>query len=210
MALAGALETTPPLVPTRPQSTRAATRIGLVFVALQFVAVGARVGVNGGAVAGLVAAGGFAAIVLFASRASLYWRPRLEGTELRAGLRRLDLTQVNDVRARAGLMSLSDGRTRIVLTSALGRPEGREGAQLAFTSPDASADLLEQVRLFQAVDDAIGRCPLDERTATTLHRPVTMPGVSRSGPRFDPFALAPVLIMFGGFALVVVLLAAWR
>jgi hypothetical protein len=209
-ALAAALDTTAPLVPTDPQSTRTATRIGLVFVALQFVAVGARVAVNGGFVAGFVAAAVFAAIALVAYRASLYWRPRLEGTELRAGLRHLDLTQVNDVRARAGLMSLSDGRTRIVLTSALGRPEGREGAQLAFTAPDASADLVEQVRLYQAVDDAISRCPLDERTATTLHRPVTMPGVSRSGPLFDPSALAPVLIMLGGLALALVLLAAWR
>jgi hypothetical protein len=209
-ALAAALDTTPPLVPTDPRSTRSSARIGLVFVALQLVAIGARVAVNGGAVAGFVAAAVFAAVVLFASRASRYWTPRLEGTELRAGFRRLDLTQVNDVRARAGLMSLSDGRTRIVLTSALGRPELRDDAQSTFTSPDASADVVEQVRLYQAVDDAIGRCPLDERTATTLHRPVTMPGVSRSGPRFDPSALAPVLIMFGGFALVVVLLAAWR
>jgi hypothetical protein len=91
-----------------------------------------------------------------------------------------------------------------------GRPELRDDAQSTFRSPDASADLVEQVRLYQAVDDAIGRCPLDERTATTLHRPVTMPGVSRSGPRFDPAALAPVLIMFGGLGLALALLVTWR
>ncbi|MDQ1511637.1 MAG: hypothetical protein QOG50_3481 [Actinomycetota bacterium] len=209
-ALASALDTSPPPVPIQPRSTRNPRRIGLAFIALQLVAFGARIAVHDGVVAGVISAAIFAVVAVFVYRASRWWRPRLQGTELHAGFRRLDLTQVNDVRARSALMSLSDSGTRIVVSSALGRPEALAGAQLALTSPDTSQDLLEAAQLFQAVGDAVSRCPLDERTAATLHRPVTMPGVSRPGPRFDPSALVPVLIMLGSFALALALLATWR
>ena len=210
--LATALETNPQVVPTHPISKRTGRAIGFGALGLQFAAVTVAVSIAGGPLIGVLSAVVLTFIGVVAMRVGRASTPRLEGTELRAGYRRVDLTQVSDVRARGPLMSLSDGHARVVLSSALGRPETVQEADRLLTSaaPETSAREMSIALVARAVGDVVARNALDETTASALHRPVTMPGFSRPGPRLDTAALAPVGVILCGYAALFALFAVVR
>jgi hypothetical protein len=211
-ALATTLDTQAQPVPTRPFSGRNALLVVLAFVVLQAALVGARVGLVAGVGRGVFIAAWFLLLLVLVVRVSIWWSPNLRGTELRVGMRHVNLVAVSDVRARGPLMSLSDGQHRVVVSSALGRSESEAHATdlLQGVSAASGARALDRARLVEAVAETVTRCPLDETTAGTLHRPATLPGVSRPGPRIDLQGLWPVALMLGGFAGGFVILALTR
>jgi hypothetical protein len=211
-ALASTLDTAAQPVPTRPFSGRNALLVVLAFVVLQAALVGARVGLVAGVGRGVFIAAWFLLLLIFVARVGIWWSPKLRGTELHVGMRRVNLVAVSDVRARGSLMSLSDGQHRVVVSSALGRSESETHAieVVRGVSAASTARALDRARLVEAVAETVNRCPLDETTAATLHRPATLHGVSRPGPRIDLQGLWPVALMLGGFACGFAILALTR
>src|SRR5436190_3054607 len=214
-ALATALEAELPR-PARPTvSGRASMLILAGVLGLQAAVFGMRAVAGGGSVLEGGAWGiGFLGMLPLLVLAVRWSQPRLlgptqHGPTVRVGWRRVQLDSVVSVRARGGLLALSDGLSRVVVSSALGRPERLDDEP----APDpgvarqrswlTGSTAEERQTLARAVQEVVQRCPLDPKTAATLHRPPTTSSPTMASPKVDPQSLATLVALALALAMLI-------
>jgi hypothetical protein len=206
-ALASALECTAPTLPEVPLAARTIKRFVAVVVAVTVLAQVVRFALVASPVTGVVLFLAYSSVLVLGFRIAMWWQPRLHGSVLQVGLRRVNLDAVHDVRARPAVMSLSDGRSRVTISSSFGRPaRAREARELLEAPmPGRSSRARQEAEVVVAVDGVLERCALDPPTAAALHRTPALPDAVGRAPYVDPVAAAPAIAVLVGVACALVL-----